>query len=157
MNDRPIDLNDLAPRPTRNPLAGDHTIRRHQLAWMADRLAQITYKPSWQLHLAEVDNEPVLVVHYTASDSRGVGHDVRLSARRPLTPTTDPEAFVRDVAKRLIDIEAHELWEWLRFDGQLVADPHADPDRWHCPCGGVGPVKRANTWRCPGCGTEHMT
>lgn len=81
------------------------------------------------------------------------GGDGRFETRRPIQPTTDPEQFARDLQTQLHTIEIHESDEWLRRDGELYDDPHADPARWQCPCGGVGPVREGNSWTCPGCGT----
>lgn len=144
---RPIDINDLAPQPTQ-PLA--------YLNWMISQLARITYKPNWEM-MIQIDGS--LIVRYLAVDSRNPGHPRRFEAHRALTPTNDPNTFAAQILDRLDNIEKHETREWFRVDGQLFADEHADPTRWHCTnCAGVGPTRHeGNTWQCPGCGHTTTT
>lgn len=125
-----------------------------ELEWMGDELSRYRYKPTWRLELHGAGDTAVLVVRYNAPDSRNPGGLIRPEGRRALKPTTDPRVFADDVLAQLDDIERHETREWLRYNGELVFDPHADPDRWHCVCGGVGPVKHEGSWTCPGCRTK---
>lgn len=137
------------------------TIDIDQLAWMRDQLARYTYRPGWRLTIAAdtLIGEPFLRVKYQAPDSRDPDRIGQFEARRPLgfyiQRRLDPDAFARDIQRALFDIERHESREWLRRDGVLFDDPHADPSRWTCgKCGGVGPIRHeGNSWTCPGCHT----
>lgn len=126
-----------------------------QLAWMQEQLARITYKPGWELTLT--DHGPVLVARFVTTDSRNPNYPLRVKALRAVAGYPDPDAFARSIKAALLSIEEHELDEWLKRDGQLLHDPHADPDHWQCSCGGAGPKRESPHWTCPGCGKEHTT
>lgn len=88
-----------------------------------DMISKITYKPGWSFH--HVSDE--------------WGHSLKIMATVPhsetLEPTTfqfvriipwmeDEVMFLRWFKAILMEAEIHELREFLRFDGQLVDDPH---------------------------------
>lgn len=131
-----------------------------RLAWMRAQLARYAH-PGWTLTLEPGEHPkgpPILVVQYTAEDSRRPGHQIALKARRRLGPypTLDEDRFAADLRHTLLHgVYGHELDENLRRDGRLLNDPHADSGRWHCLCGGVGPVRHGDRWTCP-CGREHI-
>lgn len=137
-----------------------------QLGWMRDQLARYT-RHGWTMTVepgAGPDGSAVLVVAYTAEDSRNPGRQIGLMARRSIGPyehlAFDEEWFAADLRRTLLDgVFGHELDETLYRDGKLLNDPHRDPGRWHCTtCGGVGPIKhRGNSWTCPGCHTKVET
>lgn len=131
-----------------------------QLEWMRHQLTRY-HRPGWTMTLEPGEHPkgpPIIVVRYTAEDSRNPGHRIDLMARRVLgtQPITDEDRFAQDLRDALLHgVHGHELDETLRRDGKLLNDPHADPARWNCPCGGVGPVREGDAWTCPGCGTTH--
>jgi len=103
---------------------------------MADILRRVSYKPSWEFLVARVPGPGLVmqfavVVSYTAPDSRGKGEPVTVTGRY-LVPERigSAEAFwdwLRDEV--IADAERHETDEFLRLDGRIVNDPHAEPRR----------------------------
>lgn len=125
-----------------------------QLAWLRNQIARYTYRPGWTLELTTDEGHPVLIVRYPAIDSRDPSQERMFRAHRPVNKwiDSDPALFAEWLKAALLDVERHEFDEWFRRDGQLVDDPHADPTRWQCGCGVVGPVRReGDTWTCPRC------
>ena len=105
-------------------------------------IQRYTYKPGWHLTtrtepgglqfapFPHVDGKLYnlrLNIDFSAEDSRNPGRRIALHAER-LIPAGIPEEGLlrRWLIDVLQDIEYHELREWLRYDGQLVDDPHAE-------------------------------
>lgn len=141
------------------------------LPWMREQLARYTYRPGWRLSIDPggfPDGPAVLIIDYPAIDSRNPERELRFTCRRPLTYLwpTDPDrlsptlrqalyvTFGQEVQRAIFDTEMHESREWLRCDGALFDDPHADPAKLHCPgCGGSGGDRVAGQQHnCPACG-----
>jgi len=89
-------------------------------------LARYTYKPGWRLTIApHTGFGAVLHVGYDAPDSRTPGETARIESRHVIDPW-DAEHLAEFVAQALRQAEMHELAEWLRYDGVMVDDPHAE-------------------------------
>lgn len=130
----------------------------NQLAWMREQLARRRFR-NWQLavHQDRDDQVTELTVRYQEMCSRDPYCDARVRVVRRIGPYTglDVDRFHADVTRVLKGIWDHEFDEYNQLDGVPIVDPHADPTRWHCDCGGLGPVKHGGSWTCPGCGKEH--
>ena len=99
--------------------------------WLAAELRRYTYKPGYQLLLdrGTMRDWPRLIVKYEAPDSRDPSRRIPIVAQQiiPDLPE-DAEFFATWLERALFDIEVHESREWLRRDGTVCNDPHAD--RW---------------------------
>lgn len=129
-----------------------------RVAWIVPQLARRRFR-DWQLTVEPGDdgNRPLLVIHYPDVDSyTGKPCWFKVVSRIGPYSTPDADRFHRDVTKVLKDAWDHEFDEANQIDGAPIADPHADPQRWRCVCGCLGP-KRGNTphWTCTKCGKEH--
>ena len=90
-------------------------------------LAIYTYKPGWRFKLDPATDGWFyrLTVERTEPDSRNPGAVVRIQSQRALAPEElAPDTLPRVLRHVLVDIEVHELDEWLRCDGTLLRDPH---------------------------------
>lgn len=140
-----------------------HLETDEQLAWMQRELTRYTYRPGWKMTITagHMPTGPaMLVVRYEALDSRDPTRVHQFRAHRsigPYGPDSDPDKFARELQHRLFDLEQHESREWLRRDGELLDDPHADPSRWQCArCSVTGPARHEGaTWTCPDCNARY--
>lgn len=132
------------------------------LDWLRTQLARHSYRPGWTMSIGtRHDGTHEFRFRYTVFDSRNPDTECTLQSRYFLNTDLiaahrDPEfAFTEELRRTLEDIELHESREFLRRDGVIVNDPHADATRWQCACGAVGPTRRDASWICPSCGKEH--
>lgn len=107
-------------------------------AGLSELVASITYKPGWEFSLAVFEGRAW--AFYVVSDTENsLKPGKRIRVRHEfLVPPADYKrdvwaAWLRD---RIADVEAHELGEFLRFDGVREFAPHhgngEDPYRvWH--------------------------
>lgn len=101
------------------------------LVELQNELARWGYKPGWRL---EIVSDPVapgwhryaLLVRYDADDSRSPGRKIQIASRQQLPGEhiRDSEEFARVLRQIVLDIEEHEMREWLHRDGQIFDDPH---------------------------------
>lgn len=88
-------------------------------------IACYTYWPGWQLH---VDLDPIegpcLWIITEPADGYHPGQTTMLRIRSLIPPMADPDAFRTWLLWRLLQVASHECREGLRYNGQLVADPH---------------------------------
>src|SRR5262252_3256074 len=101
-------------------------------AGMRDIVQRLSYKPGWEFlleRLAMPYDKLAVVVTYTAPDSRNPGKSVLITARYFVPDSSqDAAAFFSWLRATVITkTEHHEIDEFLRYDGELVRDPH-DPD-----------------------------
>ena len=90
-------------------------------------LAIYTYKPGWRFTLDPAADGSFyrLTVERTEPDSRNPGAVVPLQSQRALSPEElAPDTLPRVLRHFLVDLEVHEMHEWLRCDGTLLHDPH---------------------------------
>lgn len=101
-------------------------------------LARWTYKPGWTFELERPpphDSFAVgsIVVRYQALDSRGSGETIPIVVRWAvdvyLLQDEHEQVFQRWLQARVLDAERHESREWLRRDGGIFDDPHAERRR----------------------------
>lgn len=116
--------------------------------WLATELARYTYKPGFIMEIRPdgFGYGHVLSVRMAVQDSREPRLDDEHWAGRPLGPRMvqvgfnermppsiaerqDAEQFARWLAGALMKLERHESREWLRRDGEIYDDPHAEGAR----------------------------
>lgn len=120
----------------------------HRAAWLNAELSRYTYKPGWTFRL--LPRETVgwehpsveLEISFRAPDSRAQPGTVpRISEVTQVTMLAEaeverfrefPELFRAKIRHLIITLEMHEMDEWLRYDGELVSDPHA-AEPWPAP------------------------
>lgn len=133
-----------------------------ELTWMRRQLARYRHRANWIMRIEpgdQPDGPAVLRVDYYAEDTHQPGRQLALTMLRQFGPYPDRDEarFAADLRDTVLHgVHGHELDESLYRDEVLLNDVHADPTRWHCSCGGVGPVAGDGvkvTWICPGCGT----
>lgn len=107
--------------------------------WLRDQLARYTYRPGWTLTLATEpmgvygQYDPYLLVEWVDRDSRNPDRIIRLKYTTVIPAIIAVQRhdhiFAEWLAQALIQVETHESREWLRRDGQIYNDPHAQrPD-----------------------------
>lgn len=98
-------------------------------------LARWTYRPGWTF---ELKPEPVgrvygavLIIRYEAPDSRTPGVVTTIQSRTLVDPILlqDMIFFGKWLQHEIFNVERHESREWLRRDGHLYDDPHANAKR----------------------------
>lgn len=94
---------------------------------LAGELAKYTYRAGWTLSvfMHEYDG-PTLFVVATVKDGYNPSKLIDLGVKSPIPPMWSTEQFGKWLLWRLLMIESHECREMLRYNGKLVADPHAD-------------------------------
>jgi hypothetical protein len=131
--------------------------------WVHDQLQRYRYKPnvSWSVRPATGaprDSDPYrfAAMHFAdvvvdfcmwVLDSRGGERVIAIKARRAVEPwITDMididkagavSRFRYWLKDAIRDVEGHEFDEWFRCDGELVNDPHAQPQPSQ-----IGPIHR---------------
>lgn len=95
-----------------------------------DLIAQLSYKPGWEFayepkesdHPAHYDS---MAVTAQVQHSQHPECAVRFKMRRAIPEAIDTtEQFLLWVKQVVVEAEYHEVCEFLRFGGELVADPH---------------------------------
>ncbi len=98
--------------------------------------SQIVYYPGWEFEVVEQFPEGLhLHIRCTLPNSyaEAPGADpskpkfVSLDIISPLPPMRDIQAVKDWLVWRLSRIATHETREWLRFEGELISDPHGEP------------------------------
>lgn len=90
--------------------------------------AEFTYRPGWTFTVVEDRFEGLhLHIDYTMENSYRPEEPFTANVISPLPPMRDVEAVKDWLLWRLCRIEVHEACEWLRFDGELIRDPHREP------------------------------
>lgn len=103
-----------------------------------DLLSRVRYKPGWRFYLEGRDgdyagflrgHDLMMVIEADVPDSRYTGDPAEcplVSIRKPvsLSLMIDGPHFLRWLRHQIIEMEVHELDEFLRYDGELVNDPH---------------------------------
>lgn len=99
-------------------------------------LARFTYRAGWNLTIDGSGNPRyggvfTLTVDYETPDAHHPDRPVRVVARRtvPDLAIMVEDSFTVWLQSVLFDVELHESREWLRRDGVLVQDPHAQGNR----------------------------
>jgi hypothetical protein len=98
-------------------------------------LTHWTHKPGYQFDIEPEFGtaQPMLALTITMADSRSPGHQIRVAFAIALPPHVtrhiDPTLFGAAMLRLLDEAERHETREWLRRDGVLWDDPHAEPSR----------------------------
>lgn len=108
---------------------------------MEKELERFTYKPGWRFSMLppllqefgyEYENQGKLLIEAMLVNSRG---PVRLDQLIPIVSTyptyhvRDRDQFRRWVRSCIERLERHEQMEWLRYDGELIEDPHRGDNR----------------------------
>ncbi len=87
--------------------------------------SRITYKPGWELTLTEDENSSLCITAWL-EDAYNSGDRILVDIHSQLPPFFTESEVLRWLRWRLREIEAHEVDEFLRFDGKAVFDPHRD-------------------------------
>jgi hypothetical protein len=100
------------------------------LAEVKRALARFTFAPGWDIRVqvSPFYGEFELVIEFFAPNSRDGGvreANVRFNSTIPNYVMQDEEYFGVWFKNALKSLWIHEFDEWLRFDGELVHDPHA--------------------------------
>lgn len=88
---------------------------------MATALPEVTYRPGWSFRWDTINSVPALFATVNNTDSE-TGEPRTATYTRCIADPVSPEKILAF----LLGIEDHETREWLRLDGHLVSDPHAD-------------------------------
>jgi len=107
------------------------------LDWLRQQLARYTYRPGWTMEIERglplgmsIVFDHRICVAYCAPDSRNPDRDMpvqgKFSVPCYVTDQRDEKAFAEWLQRTLFEVERHESREWLRRDGQIHDDPHAD-------------------------------
>jgi hypothetical protein len=90
---------------------------------------RVTYKPGWSFEFRMGAHEGHhATIRTQLPDADDPGKTVPLTFECFLSPNdvADEESLIRWLAYRLGRIEIHESREFLRVDGRVVSDPHAE-------------------------------
>lgn len=93
-------------------------------------VAALTYKPGWSLELGQCGALLQLRLEMCAPNARSaLREEVDIISTAALDPHLlagmSERAFLGWVFGQIMALERHEAWEWFRYRGDLVADPHA--------------------------------
>ena len=92
-----------------------------------EQLARISYKPGWSFRAYDGRWEGQhLVITTEVEDSYRPGETTTLDVHSMLPPMADADALHAWLAWRLQRIETHEMREFLKLDGKVLFDPHAE-------------------------------
>ena len=99
---------------------------------MRDLVAQITYKPGWQV-LFELDklggNRPYIQISAATPDSTNPAKVVPWrSAKHYLSSFMCRQEVIGTVYHAIERAELHEMNEFFRYKGASIYNPHLDPD-----------------------------
>jgi hypothetical protein len=97
------------------------------------RAWNVTYKRGWRVRLIMLEDHDAFYVNvtYKAADSDSPDrHNVDIAAQRMVAwmPDETRDDILRRLRDAIIDIETHEVDEWLRVDGKRIQEPH--PSDW---------------------------
>lgn len=93
--------------------------------WQA-LLDSLSYKPGWEFRVQEGKWDTTLLIHLTDVQDTYSDRRIRVTHRYVLPLRCPPDAgyarrWVRDCIHRT---EMHESDEWIRFNGEMVYNPH---------------------------------
>ncbi len=95
-------------------------------AEVGEVVAQVTYRPGWRLETYEDPHEGLAIaIVAEVEDAYHPGQTVELDIHSYIPPMRDRQAVLDWLLWRLERIASHEVREFARFDGQLIAGPHA--------------------------------
>lgn len=90
-------------------------------------IARYSYRPYWTLSvLSHPYDGPTLFVVAPVLDGYDSSKTIDLGVRSPIPPMHSTGQFGEWLLWRLLLIESHECREMLRYNGDLIADPHAE-------------------------------
>lgn len=100
------------------------------MTWTAEQLERsISYKPGFRFFFNDAGDRIVMHLDEQTECSRVAGKKVTQGYTAVYVKGSgDPRIYIREMIRRY---EYHEIDEWLKFDGELLFDPHAkgvDPD-----------------------------
>lgn len=96
-------------------------------AQLAAHLERITYKTGWSFEVYDGRWEGQhIVIRTEVEDTYSPGHKVVLDVHSMLPPMRDVDDFENWLAWRLGRLEIHEMREFLKRDGEVIFDPHAE-------------------------------
>lgn len=98
----------------------------HTLAQIQDWVGELTYKPGWKFVVLR-NHAPFIGIGLSqrTEDSNEPGRFVTIGSTVVVPWHIDGQKdFLRWFARELIEREAHETIEWLRFGGERVFEPH---------------------------------
>lgn len=135
------------PTPGRYAVTFTHTfgsgINWGALQRMRDELDKYTYKPGWDLEILTPAysgyETGILAIEYTADDSREEGRKIRVGSKHTIPEyiadllPDHPDQFGHWLAEMILAVERHEAQEWLRYQGEIVDDPHLTDGRTRTP------------------------
>jgi hypothetical protein len=93
---------------------------------MREILSRFTYKPGFVFHVRAGIPNPEFHMDMAVRNSRA-GDEVKITFWMPILPMASEEHFKTWVRRVVAGWELHETDEWLRFDGEMINNPH-DPD-----------------------------
>lgn len=119
-NGRKISGSDIVsinfPIPCLSPGDIDRVVRR------------IAYKPGWSFTVSIGETAaryaPMLTVVCETIDARDQKTPLTIKHEQLLNPITDEPNLLRIIRSVVRTIEAHEIDEWLKCDGEHVSAPH---------------------------------
>lgn len=98
--------------------------------WVWEQLDRCSYKPGWSLYagLDGMVQKPYVMATFDAPDARGGNKSVNVGSRSnppdDVVKSRSESGFMIWLHQFLLNMEQHELQEWLRRDGKLWNDPH---------------------------------
>jgi hypothetical protein len=94
---------------------------------IAAHLQRLTYKDGWEFHAYDGRWEGQhIVIRTVVPDTYKPGEQLVLDVHSMLPPMRDTEQLEEWLAWRLGRIEVHEMREFLKRDGRVLFDPHAE-------------------------------
>lgn len=111
------------------------------MGWAEAQLARFTYKPGWTFTIGPGFGAGLqLRIVVECEDTYHPGEKVKIGKAIALPPFVhgDEAGFAHLLAREIQDMEAHESREWLKRDGVVFDNPHANevpspipPPQWH--------------------------
>lgn len=90
-------------------------------------VARITYKPGWTFEVYDGHWEGQhLVIRTEVADTYNPGITTILDVHTKIPPLEDEDQLEKFLAWRLGRLEMHEMREFLKRDGKIIFDPHAE-------------------------------
>jgi hypothetical protein len=99
-------------------------------AFLQIELRRVTYKPAWEFHVEVVGQALILraCCRPPNADDPGQTAHISLSRELPVAMFTDLDAsegpFFAHVFELIVEIEMHEVYEFLKVDGKHYQAPH---------------------------------
>ena len=108
-------------------------------------LGKVTYKPNFSFSVEGSDDHLMVIISMTVADAvpdtpgrmtlRGPNNTIPITKRCPINGWGNAifteRFFVEWLRDQIIELERHEINEWLQFDGKHLRDPHPEETtRW---------------------------